>query len=64
LKWDAVKTVERELNAPVFQLNTDITHAFNVQVVPSVVTANNQDNYYVIDEYFIPHFAGGNDDNN
>ena len=64
LKWDAVKTVERELNAPVFQLNTDITHAFNVQVIPSVVTANNQDNYYVIDEYFIPQFVGGSDDNN
>lgn len=64
LKWDAVKTVERELNAPVFQLNADITHAFNVQVTPSVVTANNKDNYYVIDEYFLPRSVGVSNENN
>ncbi|GMQ49667.1 TrbC family F-type conjugative pilus assembly protein [Vibrio sp. 10N] len=50
LKWDAVKSVERYLGAEVFQLNSDIISAFDVRAVPSVVTANNQDDYFIIDE--------------
>lgn len=50
LKWDAVKSVERYLNAEVFQLNSDIINAFDVRAVPSIVTANNEDDYFIIDE--------------
>lgn len=50
LKWDAVKTVEREIGAPVFQLQTDIIDAFNVRVIPSVVTADNQRKVFLISE--------------
>jgi conjugal transfer pilus assembly protein TraW len=54
LKWDAVKHVERQLNAPVYQLNSDIINSFNLHVVPSVVTANNDEDYYLISEHYLP----------
>ncbi|MGR5178825.1 TrbC family F-type conjugative pilus assembly protein [Vibrio mediterranei] len=50
LKWDAVKSVERYLDAEVFQLNSDIINAFDVRAVPSIVTANNQQKVFIIDE--------------
>ena len=53
LKWDAVKSVERELNASVFQLNADIINAFNVRVTPSVIVADNDSDVFLIDEYHL-----------
>ena len=50
LKWDAVKKVERELGAPVYQLNADIIQAFDLEVVPSIVTADNARHVFLIDE--------------
>ena len=51
LKWDAVKSVERELNASVFQLNADIINAFSVRVTPSVIVADNDSDVFLINEY-------------
>lgn len=50
LKWDAVKHVENQLNAPVFQLQSEIISAFDVRAVPSVVTADNYKKVFVISE--------------
>ncbi|PMK78548.1 hypothetical protein BCT94_05530 [Vibrio breoganii] len=50
LKWDAVKAVESELNAPVMQLNEDLITGFNLLAVPSVVTADNVNKHFVIQE--------------
>ncbi|MEZ9922332.1 conjugal transfer protein TraW, partial [Vibrio breoganii] len=50
LKWDAVKAVENELNAPVMQLNQDLITGFNLLAIPSVVTADNAQNHFVIQE--------------
>jgi len=50
LKWDAVKHVENELDAPVYQLNADIIQAFDLEVVPSVVTADNARHVFLIEE--------------
>lgn len=58
LKWDAIKTVENELNAPVFQLNSDIINAFDVRVIPSIVTANNQDDFFYIEEVMLDAIGG------
>ncbi|EKA5635892.1 hypothetical protein OKZ62_001796 [Vibrio navarrensis] len=50
LKWDAVKKVENELNAPVYKLQNELITAFDLQVVPSVVTADNLKHVFVIEE--------------
>lgn len=50
LKWDAVKMVEKELNAPVMQLNNDLITAFNLMAIPSVITADNVNKHFVISE--------------
>lgn len=50
LKWDAVKTVERQLNAPVYQLQPELITAFNLQVIPSIVTADNERKVFVVSE--------------
>lgn len=54
LKWDAVKQVEKELGAPVYQLNADIIHAFDLEVVPSIVTADNDRHVFLINEITLP----------
>ncbi|NOI31843.1 hypothetical protein [Vibrio coralliilyticus] len=51
LKWDAVKYVESQLNAPVYQLQSEIMNAFDIRVVPSVVTADNQRKVFLISEH-------------
>jgi conjugal transfer pilus assembly protein TraW len=51
LKWDAIKSVENELNAPVFKLNNTVVSAFDVRVIPSVVTADNDNDVFLINEY-------------
>lgn len=51
LKWDAVKSVETEIGGSVFQMNRDVLTAFDLRVVPSVVTADNHAKVFVIDEY-------------
>ena len=50
LKWDAVKSVERQLNASVYQLKPELVTAFDLQVVPSIVTADHQRKVFVISE--------------
>ncbi len=50
LKWDAIKYVEDQLNAPVYQLKREIITAFDVQTVPSIVTADNHRNVFLISE--------------
>lgn len=51
LKWDAVNTVERKLKSPIYLLNSDLINAFNLQVIPSVVIADNDKNHFLITEY-------------
>lgn len=51
LKWDAVKTIEKQLNSSVFMLNADVINAFNVQRLPSVITADNDRKVFLINEY-------------
>ena len=50
LKWDAVKSVERELNAPVYQLKTDLINAFDLKVSPTLVTADNMRKVFILTE--------------
>ncbi|GAM71760.1 incF plasmid conjugative transfer pilus assembly protein traW [Vibrio sp. JCM 19236] len=58
LKWDAVKAVEKELNAPVMQLNEDLITGFDLMVIPSVITADNTNKHFVIQEVAV----GGSDE--
>lgn len=51
LKNDAVKSVERYIASPVYKLENDLIHAFNIKTVPSVITADNKKKHYVIREY-------------
>ncbi|EGR0468566.1 hypothetical protein FG064_16340 [Vibrio cholerae] len=50
LKWDAVKYVENQLNAPVYELKPEIMTAFDIRSVPSVVTADNARKVFLISE--------------
>ena len=50
LKWDAIKSVESELNAPIFQLKSEIIQAFDLQSVPTIVTADNLRKVFIISE--------------
>lgn len=50
LKSDAVKYVESQLAAPVYQLKSEIINAFDVRAVPSIVTADNQRKVFLISE--------------
>ncbi|TXY52048.1 hypothetical protein FXE74_18865 [Vibrio cholerae] len=50
LKWDAVKYVENQLNAPVYELKPEIMTAFDIRSVPSVVTADNTRKVFLISE--------------
>lgn len=58
LKWDAVKTVERELGAPVFKLERNVVKAFDVRVVPSVITADNERKVFLISETNVEEVYG------
>lgn len=51
LEWDAVKHAEQDIGARVDQLKPEIVRAFNVRVTPSVITANNKEKVFVIEEY-------------
>ncbi|WP_162891012.1 hypothetical protein [Vibrio halioticoli] len=53
LKWDAVKAVENELNAPVMQLNQELITGFNLMVIPSVITADNTNKNFIIREVLV-----------
>lgn len=53
LKWDAIKKVENELNSPVWMLNTDIIDSFDVRKIPTIVTADNDRDVFLINEYNI-----------
>lgn len=46
--WQSYKTITDHFNAPVYKLTQDIYSRFDLEFVPSVVTA--QQNYFVIDE--------------
>lgn len=50
-KFDAVKNVETELGYSVYLLNSDLINSFNLKKIPSVVTANNKDKVFIINEY-------------
>lgn len=58
LKWDAVKYVEGQLQSSVYMLNADVINAFNVQRIPSVITADNDKNYFIINEYEMNRYIG------
>jgi conjugal transfer pilus assembly protein TraW len=59
LKWDAVKHIEEQLGAPVYQLKPDIIQAFSLQVVPSVIVADNVRKVFVIEETQVGYFGEG-----
>ncbi len=50
-KWNAVKNVETELGYSIYLLNSDLINSFNLKKIPSVVTANNKDKVFIINEY-------------
>ncbi|GAA4649317.1 hypothetical protein GCM10023116_15910 [Kistimonas scapharcae] len=47
--WQHLKQIQDQLNAPVFLLNMEIVRTFQLQAVPSVVTAN--EHHFIVQEY-------------
>lgn len=53
LKWDAIKTIEKEINAPVYKLTRDLVTSFDLRAIPSVITADQKKKVFLINEYFV-----------
>lgn len=58
-KWDAVKYIENQLGESVYQLKPDIINAFSIQVVPSVIEADNLRKVFRIEEIQLDYVSGG-----
>ncbi|WP_305817275.1 TrbC family F-type conjugative pilus assembly protein [Photobacterium leiognathi] len=57
LKNNAVKSIEQYIASPVCKLENDLIHAFNIKTVPSVITADNKINQFIIREYKVSEAA-------
>ncbi|KLV03488.1 hypothetical protein ABT56_18805 [Photobacterium aquae] len=50
-KWEAINDVEAELQNSVYQLNNDLIKGFDIQVVPCIITADNDNKFFSIQEF-------------
>ncbi|HIF9538153.1 TPA: TrbC family F-type conjugative pilus assembly protein, partial [Photobacterium damselae] len=50
-KWKAIKNVESEIGYSVYLLNSDLIKAFNLKSIPSIVTADNSNHVFNIQEF-------------
>ncbi|WP_028865105.1 hypothetical protein [Psychromonas aquimarina] len=50
-EWNAIKYVEALFNSPVYMLNKDLINAFDLRVLPTVIEADNEQDFFILSEF-------------